>query len=321
VALSIDDCVAAPQQEVRHLLSLELGGPLSDGETPPGATHAAVTCPLSPGPATAEPSAGAGPQPALGDLVELRVDDGVTGKSLWRSVELHQADPAVRARLLSLALSELIFASWAELLVTPEPAVPAATPAASAATRQATSVEVGRKLPQPLPPLGIQLSALAAGHVLWQTPSVSFGGGLLLRGEHRHHLGWDLDLLVEHGDTMTALGNISRDLLSASAALLVHHRVPYLTLRGGAGGRFGAARLAGDPANPGTTTASALWGPWGGPLLTASLTAVAARVRLDLGVEAGYVVAPVIARAGAMRADAVAGPWLGVRLGVGFFLR
>jgi hypothetical protein len=317
VALFIDDCVAAPADQVRHLLSLELGGPLSDGETPPGATRAAVTCPPGPLP----PEEGAPPAGDKGDLVELRVDDGVTGKSVWRSVELHQADPAVRARLLSIALAELIFASWAELLVTPQPTVPAAAPSASAATRQATSVQVERKLPQPLPPLGIQLSALGAAYVLWQQPSVSFGGGLRLLGEHRYHLGWDLDVLAEHGESATNLGMIHRDLFSAGAALLVHHRIPHLILRGGAGARFGAARLSGEPSSPQLSTATTLWGPFGGPLLTAGVSAAAARVRLDLGLEAGYVVTPVIARAGGMRADAVAGPWLGVQLGLGVFLR
>ena len=275
----------------------------------------------------ARPEPGSRPeQPAAAssehaDLVELRVDDAVTGKSLWRSIELQKADPGVRARLLSLALSELIFASWAELLVTPEPAVPAATPAASAAARQATSVQVERKLPRAVPPLGVQLSGLGAAFVLWGEPSVCFGGGARATGDHRYHLGWDLDVLVQHGATATVLGTVNRDLVSARAALLFHQRVPYLTLRGGLGARLGAAKLAGEPADAKTTLGASVWGPWGGPLLTLGLSAAAARLRLDLSLEAGYVVSPVAARVGGVRAVALDGTWFGIQLGLGSFLR
>lgn len=323
VVLSIDDCVAVEQAQVRHLLSLELGAPLEEGATAPGATRAAVTCrpPAPPEPAAAEPPpAPPDPAAARADVVELRVDDAVTGKSLWRSIELQKADPGVRARLLSLALSELIFASWAELLVTPEPAVPPAQPGASAAARQATSVQIERKLSRPLPLLGVQLSVLGAAFVLGNEPAGLFGGGARLTGDHRYHLGWDFDVLFHYGTTATALGTVTRDLLSARAALLFHHRVPYLTLRGGLGGRLGATRLSGEPANPTTTLGSVAWGAWGGPLLTLGLSAVAARLRLDLSVEAGYVVSPVAARVGGLRAAAVEGTWFGVQLGIGGLL-
>ena len=289
--------------------------------TPASAPEAANRPPAPPGSAPGAESAEP-PAPAeRADVVELRVDDAVTGKSLWRSIELQKADPGVRARLLSLALSELIFASWAELLVTPEPAVPAATPAASAAARQATSVQVERKLPRAVPPLGVQLSGLGAAFVLWGEPSVCFGGGARATGDHRYHLGWDLDVLVQHGATATVLGTVNRDLVSARAALLFHQRVPYLTLRGGLGARLGAAKLAGEPADAKTTLGASVWGPWGGPLLTLGLSAAAARLRLDLSIEAGYVVSPVAARVGGVRAVALDGTWFGIQLGLGSFLR
>jgi hypothetical protein len=227
----------------------------------------------------------------------------------------------VRARLLSLALSELLFASWAELLVTPEPAVPAAAPPASAAARQATSVQVERKLPPPLPPLGVQLSGLGAVYAQLREPAVAFGGGLRLTGDHRHHLGWDADVLVHHGATATALGTVTRDLISTRATLQFHHQLPYLTLRAGLGGRLGAACLAGEATDPKAVLGAAIWGPWGGPLLALGLSAAAARVRLDMSVEAGYVVSPVAARVGGIRAVAVEGPWFGVQLGLGGLLR
>jgi hypothetical protein len=114
---------------------------------------------------------------------------------------------------------------------------------------------------------------------------------------------------------------VTQDLLSARATLLVHQRVPYLTLRGGLGARIGAARLSGEPADPKAVVGAAVWGPWGGPLLTLGLSAAAARLRLDLSVEAGYVVAPVAAWVGGVRAVAVEGTWCGIQLGLGSWLR
>ena len=247
---------------------------------------------------------------------------GLRELAAWHAAQAANLPPvkrsaAVQARLLSLALAELLFASWAELLVTPTPQVPPAAPAASPAARRATSDSLQRKL---APPLGLSLSAVAAALVLFGSPRLSLGGGLQLRGDHGYHLGWDLDVLYQRGSTATALGEVSADLLSARLGAGGHLRVPHVILRGGVGARFGAARLAGQAADPGTATSQALWGPFGGPLGALGLTAAAGRLRIDLGAELGYVVSPVAARVNGSRAVAIEGPWLGIQLGLGAFL-
>jgi hypothetical protein len=146
------------------------------------------------------------------------------------------------------------------------------------------------------------------------------GGGLRVGGDHSHHLGWDVELGAYHGSTATALGTVTGDLLTGRAVLLGHYLWPHIILRGGGGLRVGAARLGGAAIDPATVEARALWGPWGGPLVGLGLAAAAARLRIDLSVEAGYVLWPVGARVAGTRALAVEGPWFGLTLGLGALL-
>lgn len=318
VALELVGCAQIEQEAVRSLLSIELGERVFSDPAPPGATRASVTC-GAPGPRSDGTSRSDGVARGDGNaLAELRIDDAVTGKSLWRSIDLGASDAGVRARLLALALAELLFASWAELLVTPTPKVPPATPAVSPATRRATSVSLQRKLS---PPLGVQLSATGAALVLLGAPRLSLGGGLRLVGDHGNHAGWDLDVLYHRGSAPTGLGEVSVDVLSARLALNGHLRVPHLVLRGGVGGRLGAVRLLGQATDPAVTDSRAIWGAWGGPLGSLGLSAAAGRLRLDLSGEVGYVVSPVAARVNGVRAVAVEGVWIGIQLGLGAFLR
>ena len=126
-----------PPSEQRFIPEQRTEGDTPDRRSPPAPGECGKLPSALPPTPDAGPSAGPARQRAVAEsapshgtgwsacgMVEVQVDDAVTGKSLWRSIELQKADPGVRARLLSLALSELIFASWAELLVTPEPAVP-----------------------------------------------------------------------------------------------------------------------------------------------------------------------------------------------------
>src|SRR4029079_18035478 len=59
-----------------------------------------------------------------GALAALEVIDPTTGKSLERTVARTAAAPNGRARLLALAVAELVVASWSELQTNPEPRAP-----------------------------------------------------------------------------------------------------------------------------------------------------------------------------------------------------
>ena len=232
VVLAIESCLAVNSAQVRHLVAVELGAQLLDAE------------PTSPaeGQGLIRARVGCRDEGGTPGLVELHVDDGVTGKELARAVDLQRQDPAVHPRLIAVALAELVFASWAELLVTPRPVVQPAAPPPPAATVAASSDRVARKLPPPLPALGISGAAVGSLLFLFSGAPVLAGGGVRLSGDHRYHLGWDLEFTALHGVSSSALGNITTDLLSGRATLLAQHRLPHLLLRGGLGLRAGAAR-------------------------------------------------------------------------------
>lgn len=294
---------------VRRLLVLELGAQLApDAAADAGITRAVVGCD--------------------GAHVDLYVDDPVTGKALRRGIEPGAGGTGTGAgagelaeRILALALAELIFASWAELLVTPHPRVPPAAPRVPDAARAATSARVSQKLPgrDAAPAGGLRLLAVGSASVLLSSPAWLLGGGLRLGGDHARHFSWDAGAEYQRGRAETPLGAVTTDLLSLRLALLAHLSLPHLTLRAGAGLRAGAARLAGVPAGD-AAVGSELWGAWGGPLLHGGLTVRAQRLRIDLGLEGGYVVWPVGARVGGVRAVAVEGPWLGLSVGIGALL-
>jgi hypothetical protein len=130
VALRVDACVPVHVQQVRQLLALELQSELVDEPSGPEVARAFVSCPASVSSGEGLAGKEAGSDELAGQQTDLRVDDPVTGRSLVRSVDLQHADPEVRARLLSLALSELLFACWAEQSVAGS-VVPAPTVAAA----------------------------------------------------------------------------------------------------------------------------------------------------------------------------------------------
>jgi hypothetical protein len=314
VALDARACAAVDTVELRRFLSIELGAQLLEEGAPPptdltgrGFVRAWVRC--------------HGEAEQASRIVDLDVDDGVTGKALSRSVDLSQQDSAVHPRLIAVALAELVFASWAELLVTPQPAVQPATPPPSPATRLASSDRVARKLPAPLPATGVYLLGVGGVTMFFSGISALGGGGLRLGGDHAYHLGWDVEASASFGSASTDLGTVSADLVSGRAALLGHYRFPHLILRGGGGLRAGAARLAGSPEDPMAVAAGSIWGPWGGPLAFLSLAMAAGRLRVDVAAEGGYVLWPVAARVAGVRALAIEGPWLGLTVGIGALLR
>lgn len=305
VVLEVEPCLPVDPVQVRHLVAIELGAQLLDTDPSPptearGLIRARVGC--------------------RDALVELHVDDGVTGKELVRAVDLARQDPAVHPRLIAVALAELVFASWAELLVTPRPAVQPATPPPPPATRAASSDRVARKLPPALPDTGIHGSAIGSLLFLFSGAPVLAGGGLRLGGDHRRHVSWDFDFSALHGVSSTALGKVTTDLLSSRATLMGHYRLPHLLLRGGAGLRMGAARMSGSPIDPMQVEARSVWALWGGPLVGLGLSAAAARLRIDLSFEAGYVLWPVAARVSGVRQVALEDAWFGLTLGLGAHL-
>jgi hypothetical protein len=62
------------------------------------------------------------------DEVDLTGDDPITGKKVERVVSLAGVVESTRARLLALAVAELLRSSWIEVELNPVPALPLAHP-------------------------------------------------------------------------------------------------------------------------------------------------------------------------------------------------
>ncbi len=292
VSLRLSPCLVVDRAQVEHLLTIELGAQLADA--PDGATSdLSVTC----------GAAGA----------ELRVDDPLTGKSLFRIIDLEVAQQRARPRLLALALAELVFTSWTELAIPlpvppPEPQAPVVLPGgrslAPASARSADS--------------RLRILALASGQAFSGT-GLLWGGGLRAAGDYAHHLGFSADALAHHGQSSFPLGDVAIDTLSASAALVVHARLSFLCLRVGAGGRLGAAHLAGVPQDVTQGAGASLWGAFGGPLALLVVGApISGHMVAELSLEGGYVTLPVAGRVDGQRAVAVDGGWIAAQLGLGW---
>ena len=336
VALRVDACVPVHVQQVRQLLALELQSELVDEPSGPEVARAFVSCPASVLGGDGLTGKEAGSDELAGQQTDLRVDDPVTGRSLVRSIDLQHADPEVRARLLSLALSELLFACWAEQSVAgsamPAPTVAPASPGGASeplplsttdavVLRPASVKSLGGVVP--VPKLGLTLAAMGSLLMIPGEPRLLWlgGAGVRLQGDLARHLGFSTDFSYHHGSAETTLGSVTSDLLSLQAAAHLHHQLPALTLRSGLGARLGAARLAGQPTDALMVRSDALWGVWGGPQVFLGLTTLLGRARLEVQAETGYIVAPVAAKVAGVRAVGLNGPWLGISLGLGFLVR
>lgn len=305
IHLALHPCVPVEEAAVRQVLAVELGALLTEGDAPAsGVTQVTVDC------ADAQ--------------IWLRVDDPVTGKSLIRRISLLTVNPGVRARLLGLAIAELVSASWTELLANPKPVVPAAEPVVPPAIRRAALSVAQRNA------AGMQeeLSATWRGPSLvgvvmlsgfFASRTLLTGGGLRLGFCHRRHLGWAADLIAQHGSSPSSLGEVALDAVSTSASLFFDWHGARVGLRLGGGFRGGLLILNGRPDQPMDVQGSSVLGGWGGPTLSISTTVkLQKRLILQANLEGGYVIFPVLGRVAWSSTVGLDGLWLGAQAGIGF---
>jgi hypothetical protein len=313
VWLSVDPCVAADAAEVRRIAAVELDARLVD-RAQPDATQVVATCDAA--------------------LVRIDAIDSVTGKSLSRRVNLESEIPSARARLLAIAIAELVSASWTELASNPTPRVPPAAPppsdeakaAAPPAVREeasaigsthASAAAGGRDARPERRPFRVE--ALAEMRAFPSPAITSLGFGAAVSWHRSGTMGIGLDVLADEGRTSTPLGTVSVDALSMGPCAFLEMVRGAFTLRGSAGVRVGVVALSGHAASSNVRSES-FRSPWGGPFAAvAAYFAIGDVVALTVGGDAGDAPFPVHGRVvvGSAVSDvSIAGPWLGARVGV-----
>ncbi|MEP7048950.1 MAG: hypothetical protein ABJB12_01295 [Pseudomonadota bacterium] len=243
VSIAVVGCAADLAREAQRITAIELRAALVDTAPDQTTTQITATC--------------------NAESVDLRVIDPTTGKSVERSVALAQAAPPARARLLALAMAELVAASWAELEDNPEPKVAPVTPLAPKKAREAARGAVA--------PMPIELGALADAHLL-ASRDLLLGGGARAAIWISPRLFMRFDALVHYAELSRPTGTIALTMPSVSTALGASFGTAWLQPRLSIGARAGYAWLSGV-AGSSRSTGGQQQAPWAGPELSLELSA------------------------------------------------
>ncbi len=298
--LQFDNCPDIDQATVGRVVTTELEAPLADERRDGAVTTANAQC--------------------TDARVRLTIDDPLTGKSTTRSLDLDDQPRRLRSRLLGLAISEAVLASWIELQLTPEP--PSAQPAvAPPETRREAAHIAERRLQAASPARSLASREIVAGPALrW------FSSGLLtlgLSGGARHWLdhhplaGVGLDLDASYGErSVPNVARASATSLSLAPCLLMRGAFGSNVVTAGAGWRVGAARLSAEPASP--RPGRAAWRGWTGPFLAVDFSVpLSDSLFLRASAESGYLLVPARGRVGSVGVIALDASWLGGLLSLG----
>jgi len=259
VSIDIVDCDGALAREAQRIAAIELRATLVDDRPDPTVTKVTAAC--------------------RGTLAALAVVDPTTGKSVERTVALTEAAPNGRARLLALAVAELVAASWSELQTNPRPRAPAATPLAPYAARESARAAMADRSPEFA--VAFDVHRLSGGDLL-------FGGGVRAAIWLSPLLLARFDALADYGELERGAGSVAVIMPSVSAAFGLSpwgatFLRPALTL----GLRGGYVRMNGI-ADGLAATGVRQQGAWLGPEAALQVSAWGrARVHPVLGIAAG----------------------------------
>jgi hypothetical protein len=190
VSIGIVGCDAELAREAQRIAAIELRATLVDPAPDATVTQVTASCRSS--------------------VAALEVMDPTTGKSLGRTVALTEAAPNGRARLLALAIAELVVASWSELQSNPQPRAPSATPLAPFAAREAARAAVADR--------SVELAAAFDTHVL-KSGDFLFGAGARVALWISPLVFARFDGLANYAELGRPAGSVAVIMPSASAAV------------------------------------------------------------------------------------------------------
>ncbi|HEX6766806.1 MAG TPA: hypothetical protein VF103_15030 [Polyangiaceae bacterium] len=293
VSVTLEDCPHLDPAEVERIFAAELGSAASR-IVDPSVTEVNIHCDA--------------------ERVVIRVKDPLSRKIVQRSFDTSTFDLKATPRLIALAASELVLASWAELYSNPTPTVepegPKPPPEEASAARQALrersffAGEPEGPQAKPNPDLAeervLRLVAIASFRGFPGEEGGLWGGGARLGEEPLKLVSWALDTVIERGD----LHGEKVTSATFGASLLANYSIKKVfTLRLGAGLRAGV--LGGSEPH---------LAPWGWPLGVTMWTLRIGSFVTDLSAEAGYVVVPI------SHGNEVRGYWVSGQLGFGMVL-
>ena len=308
VSLDVERCPSLARDHMFQLVALELDAhvvtPDRAGEQ---TTRVEVAC--------------------AGAEVQLKVSDRLTGKLLTRTMTLGDRDAQVGARLIAIAVAELVLTSWMELTLPGASAAPPADGAPAAPElRRAAQERAQRHFPRPAGTGYV----LAVGQALgpFDGVGVAWGGGL--------RFGWtaggapvdddvsiwrpgvDLELTAARNEASRGLGTVDVSMWSAALRVSLRRARGRSWFDVGAGGRAGVARLAGMPDDVTTTRGATLAGTWAGPIAYVGVGRRFWRLAVAAGVEGGTVLRAVSGLVDDGPSISVAGRWLSGTLAIGW---
>jgi hypothetical protein len=254
--------------------------------------------------------------------VGVTVDDPVTGKTSTRVLDLAGQPRDLRSRLLGLAISEAVLASWIEIAITPEPALPPDAPTVPPEARREIADIAARHVSPAARASFFRRYEIAAGPaVRW------FGSGLVVKGfvadtffllRSYPLAGAALDLDGGYGDTFVAnVGRASATSITLATRFFVCADRGPLSAMAGAGWRAGLAGLSSEPEDTARVGRAAAVG-WTGPFVALDLSASVSRALfVRAGLEGGRVLIPARGTVDGVRVIAFDGSWLGGEISLG----
>ena len=278
----------------------------------------------------------------------ITVQDPITRKVLRRAIRLESTEAEGHARLLALAASELLLASWAELESNPRPTVEPDGPIPSlAAILEARNTVISRRSRSAVQedaslagdddiPDVVQLSTrerkalmrsnsrirvvgLATGRTIVGVPGMLYGGGIRAGQDRSSIASWTLDALMEGGSVGAYDALLGLTAVTVAGTVGLSYKIGAISMRAGGGLRWGITSVRSGGEDSKDVPSVVTIGPWGWPMTHASLTVHTGNGLLaELGMEAGYAVIPVGGSNSGVAAPALQGAWVGASFGLGF---
>jgi hypothetical protein len=249
-----------------------------------------------------------------GSEVDLFLKEAGSAKQLERTLVLSEAAPTARARLVALAVAELVVASWQEIQRNPEPTRPSllphqppseapATTGASQEQHQALAMAEAIGVVRTFPGSGLWL--LGAGARGFFTPA--------------RPVTLTLEITAEWGKASRRTGQVAARSIGGALGVGWGVDRSWAFIMPWVGARAGGARLTGEPGLGATTTLGATQsGLWLGPEIGVAATLFPrAALHATVALSAGTLLLGVRGEVSGDRNVNVLGPWVALMVGVG----